>query len=85
MNVSDIKSVACLGGGIIGSSWAIQFAMHGLDVAIRDINEEQLEKSRQQMEKSLGTLMAAGFLLLFSLAALPPSGGFLHSPHTSNL
>ena len=60
MNVSDIKKTACLGGGIIGSSWAIQFAMHGLDVAIRDINDEQLEKSRLQMEKSLDTLMAAG-------------------------
>ena len=60
MNVSDIKKTACLGGGIIGSSWAIQFAMHGLDVAIRDINDEQLEKSRLQMEKSLDTLRAAG-------------------------
>lgn len=56
MKANDIKRVACLGGGIIGSSWAIQFAMHGLEVCIRDINEEQLEKSRLQMEHSLDTL-----------------------------
>ena len=34
MQVSDIKKVACLGGGIIGSSWAIQFAMRGLAVTL---------------------------------------------------
>ena len=57
MNVSDIKRAACLGGGVIGASWAIQFAMHGLDTALYDINGEQLEKSRSQMEKSLDTLL----------------------------
>ena len=59
MKVSDIKKVACLGGGIIGSSWAIQFAMHGMEVVIRDINDEQLQKSEAQMRKSLDTLVAA--------------------------
>lgn len=62
MNVSDIKNVACLGGGIIGSSWAIHYTMHGINVTIRDIDDEQLEKSRQQMEKSLDTLMQAGVI-----------------------
>lgn len=60
MKVSDMKKVACLGGGVIGSSWAIQFAMHGMAVTIRDVNEEQLEKSRGQMVKSLDTLVEAG-------------------------
>lgn len=59
MQVSDIKKVACLGGGIIGSSWAIQFAMHGMEVVIRDINDEQLQKSMDQMHKSLDTLEEA--------------------------
>ena len=62
MKVSDIKKVACLGGAIIASSWAIQLAMHGMDVVIRDINDEQLQKSHQQMEKSLDTLVEAGAL-----------------------
>ncbi len=57
MTVTDIKRVACIGGGVIGSSWAIQFAMHGLDVTLYDINEEQLLKSRTQMDKSLDSLL----------------------------
>lgn len=59
MKVSDIRKVACLGGGIIGSSWAITFAMHGKDVTIRDINDEQLRHSLDQMNKSLDTLVAS--------------------------
>lgn len=57
MTVTDITRVACIGGGVIGSSWAIQFAMHGLDVALYDINDEQLAKSRAQMDKSLDALL----------------------------
>lgn len=57
MKVSDIKKVACVGGGVIGSSWAIQYAMRGLSVALYDINDEQLLKSRGQMEKSLDALV----------------------------
>ena len=57
MNVSDIKKAACIGGGVIGSSWAIQYAMHGLEVSLYDINDEQLAKSRAQMEKSLDALV----------------------------
>ena len=56
MNVTDIKRVACVGGGVIGSSWAIQFAMRGLDVVLYDINDEQLAKSEAQMHKSLDSL-----------------------------
>ena len=56
MNTTDIKCVACVGGGVIGSSWAIQFAMRGLDVVLYDINDEQLAKSEAQMHKSLDAL-----------------------------
>ena len=57
MNVTDIRKIACVGGGVIGSSWAIQFAMRGLDVTLYDVNEEQIEKSRAQMNKSLDSLL----------------------------
>lgn len=56
MRPEEIKRVACVGGGVIGSSWAIQFAMKGLDVALYDINAEQLAKSQAQMHKSLDAL-----------------------------
>lgn len=62
MKVSDIKKVACLGGGVIGSSWAITFAMHGLDVALRDISEEMLAKSTAQMNQYLDSLVSAGVM-----------------------
>jgi 3-hydroxyacyl-CoA dehydrogenase len=58
MNISDIRNAACVGGGVIGSSWAIQYAMRGLNVTLYDINDEQLAKSRTQMEKSLDALLA---------------------------
>jgi len=58
MKISDIKKIACVGGGVIGSSWAIQYAMKDLDVALYDINDEQLAKSRAQMEKSLDALVS---------------------------
>lgn len=62
MKVSDIKKIACLGGGVIGSSWAIAFAMHGLEVVLRDINDEMVEKSRGQVCRYLDSLVAADAL-----------------------
>lgn len=58
MNVSDIKNVACVGGGVIGSSWAIQYALKGLHVTLYDINDQQLAKSHDQMLRSLDALVA---------------------------
>lgn len=57
MKVSDIKNVACVGGGVIGSSWAIQYALKGLTVTLYDINDEQLAKSHAQMLNSLEALV----------------------------
>ena len=59
MNVSDIKNVACVGGGVIGSSWAIQYALKGLHVTLYDINDQQLAKSHDQMLRSLNAITAA--------------------------
>lgn len=58
MNVTEIKKAACVGGGVIGSSWAIQFAMRGLEVALYDIDDQRLEASRAQMLRSLDTLVS---------------------------
>ena len=53
MTLDNIQQIACVGGGVIGSSWAIQFAMKGLSTTLYDINQEQLDKSESQMHKSL--------------------------------
>ena len=60
MTTEQIRRVACLGGGVIGSSWAIRFAMYDLAVTLYDINDEQLAKSRAQMDKSLEALLHHG-------------------------
>ena len=39
MNVQDMKCVASIGGGVIGSSWTLLFAMRGLKVWQYDINQ----------------------------------------------
>lgn len=59
MKVSDIKKVACLGGGVIGSAWAINFAMYGKDVVLRDVNDEMIAKSQAQISQYLDSLVAA--------------------------
>ncbi len=56
MTLDNIQQIACVGGGVIGSSWAIQFAMKGLSTTLYDINQEQLDKSESQMHKSLDAL-----------------------------
>ena len=55
MKVADIKRLRGR-RGVIGSSWAIQFAMRGLAVTLHDINDEQLKRSEAQMHKSLDAL-----------------------------
>ena len=47
-----------VGGGVIGSSWAIQYALKGLHVTLYDINDQQLTKSHDQMLRSLDALVA---------------------------
>ena len=43
MNAADIKNVTCLGSGTIGASWALNFAMQGLNVTVYDISDEAFE------------------------------------------
>lgn len=52
-----IQNTACLGGGTIGSSWAVQFAMKGLTVTLYDVSSEQLEKSRAQAKSHIDQLV----------------------------
>lgn len=56
MKVADVKRITYVGGGVIGSSWATQFAMRGLTVTLYDINDEQLRRNETRMYKNLGVL-----------------------------
>jgi len=60
MNASDIKNVTCLGSGTIGASWALNFAMRGLNVTVYDISDEALANAKELLEKSLHTMNTCG-------------------------
>lgn len=47
MKVADIKNVAGIGGGVIGGSWAVLFAMKGLNVKLYDINDDCLANDKK--------------------------------------
>jgi len=62
MKASDIKNVTCLGSGTIGASWALNFAMRGLNVTVYDISAEALEGAKALIEKSVKTMKLCGAL-----------------------
>ncbi len=57
MELVDIKKVACVGAGVIGYSWAITFALKGLEVHVYDIKEEALDLAKSRVEQSVDFLV----------------------------
>lgn len=57
MNLNDIKTIACIGAGTVGSSWATYFLMKGFKVKVQDINEEIIENSKSRIIANFNTLM----------------------------
>ena len=60
MKVADIKNVAGIGGGVIGGSWAVLFAMKGLNVKLYDINDECLANDKKTIVSNLEFLAENG-------------------------
>ena len=50
------KNIACVGSGIIGSSWALLYALNGYPVIKYDVNDEALKKSTALIENMLATM-----------------------------
>ncbi|MBP2643595.1 MAG: 3-hydroxyacyl-CoA dehydrogenase [Firmicutes bacterium] len=57
MNAAQIKKAACVGAGVIGSSWATNFALRGYPVCIYDINQEQLDIARKNVASNIAFLV----------------------------
>jgi 3-hydroxypropionate dehydrogenase (NADP+) len=53
-----ITRIACVGGGLIGESWAALFASKGLSVVLQDTNEEALSSARKHLRSILRLLVA---------------------------
>lgn len=62
MKAEDIGSVACVGGGTIGFSWAVLFARHGMRVTIYDISEAVLSQAHTELRSAYDTLVQAGLM-----------------------
>lgn len=62
MKASQIKNVTCLGCGTIGASWALYFAMRGLNVTVYDISDESFQRAKDLIESSLRTMEQCGAL-----------------------
>lgn len=62
MQAKDIQRAASIGGGVIGSSWTLLFAIRGLDVVQYDINDEQIENCKTNIARNIDTLIEYGAL-----------------------
>lgn len=57
MEANKIKKAACLGAGVIGSSWATYFAMRGYPVCVCDNNSQQLDTAKKNITNNLEFLV----------------------------
>ncbi|HWQ61120.1 MAG TPA: 3-hydroxyacyl-CoA dehydrogenase family protein [Negativicutes bacterium] len=62
MKATDIGKVACVGGGLIGASWALNFAMKGYPVNLFDISPAAIETAKANIRKNFEVLQANGIL-----------------------
>lgn len=49
----EFKKVACVGGGVIGSSWATGFALKGMEVRVCDLTDEILALAKERVTTNL--------------------------------
>ena len=62
LKTKDIKKIACIGSGVIGSSWASYFLFKGLTVNIQDVSEDRLEKAKKKIKENLEFFVEVGAL-----------------------
>ena len=69
IKAEEISSVACVGGGTIGFSWAVLFARHGLRVNIYDVSDAVLRQAGKELRAAYDTLVDAGLMSAREAAA----------------
>lgn len=52
--------VTCYASGMIGTSWATNFALKGCEVIVYDLNDTLLERARAQIQSNLSDLIKEG-------------------------
>ena len=74
--MKEIKQVACIGSGVIGSSWAVVFAAKGFQVCVYDIKDTFLSDAKQRITAILTTLQQKGVLSRETVAGTKARLGF---------
>ncbi|MGO9018958.1 MAG: 3-hydroxyacyl-CoA dehydrogenase family protein [Syntrophobacteraceae bacterium] len=62
MKIPEIKKVAMLGGGLIGSSWATNLLWKGVPVHVWDVSDQALQTARNRIRENLEYLVSKGIL-----------------------
>jgi len=70
MNVDDIRRVAVVGGGLMGSGIAQEFATAGYEVALQDIDADQLQAAVTRMRENLALLAEHALIEAASVDAI---------------
>lgn len=56
-SASEIRKVACLGVGVIGSSWASNFALEGREVMVYDVKQGYVDAALERVRRDLDFLV----------------------------
>ncbi len=56
MKALAINKIACVGSGVVGSSWATNFVMKGYPVCVYDVGQKQLDQAKNNIKKNLDIL-----------------------------
>jgi 3-hydroxyacyl-CoA dehydrogenase len=56
LKATEIRKIACVGSGVVGSSWATNFVMKGYPVWVYDVNKTQLDNAKNNIRKNLDIL-----------------------------
>jgi len=62
MKETEIKTIACVGAGLIGYSWSVVFAVSGLSVILQDVKDTILIDSLNHVKSSLTFLAEKGLI-----------------------
>lgn len=62
MRLEDIKTVACVGAGMIGHSWACCFAQRGYTVRLMDLNQDVLNKIPEKIRANYEVFIKKGLM-----------------------
>ena len=57
MEIKDIKKATCVGAGVIGYSFALNFALKGVNTYVYDITSDALDLAKERVHNSLKLLI----------------------------